>query len=176
MCESIRPFVCLSCACSCIQMSDRTCMHSSMHAFMCLHARVREGICLNLSVCLSIYLSACMFVNPNVCSHMCAFFNACATFLISNFHVCTWVFASVRTCVHMSIRLWMHGNTRTHALMNARVYDQTFGCINMHADRQTDGQRDELTHTSSCTRTFTHTNTSLLTYTHDALRYIRMDG
>ena len=37
-------------------------------------------------------------------------------------------------------------NTRTHVLMNARMYDQTFGRSNMHEDRQparqTDGRKD----------------------------------
>ena len=43
---SVRPFVCLSVcphAYSCVQMFDRTCMRSSLHAFVCLHARLREA-------------------------------------------------------------------------------------------------------------------------------------
>ena len=108
-------------------------MRVSMQAFVCVHARVREGVCVSPSgrlsvrvdvrasnclivhacvqqcihsvgcmracvrayvsvrptvrpfVCLSVCLSACMFVRLNVCSHMRAFINACAIFLISNF-------------------------------------------------------------------------------------------
>ena len=81
-CVYVSPSVCLPVcprACSCVQMFDRTSLRSSMHAFVCLHARVREGV--RPSVC----LSACMFVRPNDCSHMRAFINACAAFLISNF-------------------------------------------------------------------------------------------
>ena len=103
MCESdrpsVRPFVCLSVRVhvSSVQMFDRTCVPSSMYAFVCLHARVREGVCLSpsghpsvrLSVRPSVCLSACMFVRPNVCSHMRAFINACATFIISNFLLLT---------------------------------------------------------------------------------------
>ena len=103
---SVRPSVCPSVyprACSCVQRFDRTSLRSSMHAFVCLHARVPEGV--RPSVC----LSACMFVRPNDCSHMCAFINACAAFLTSNFHVCTWVFASVRICayVYPSVRMYL---------------------------------------------------------------------
>ena len=81
-----------------------------MHEFVCLHACVREGV--RPSVC----LSACMFVRPKDCSHMRAFINACAAFLISNFllltsnfHVCTRVFASVRICayVYPSVRMYL---------------------------------------------------------------------
>ena len=62
-----------------------------MHAFVCLHARVCEGLCLSPSVRhsvrLSVCLSACMLVSPNVCSHMRAFINACAPFLFSTSNV-----------------------------------------------------------------------------------------
>ena len=51
-------------------MFDRICVRSSMYAFVCLHERVREGVCLGPSVHPSVCLSACMFVRPNVCSHM----------------------------------------------------------------------------------------------------------
>ena len=50
--------------------------------------------------------------------------------------------------------------------MNVRMCEQTFGRTNMHADRQTDKQMDELTLTPS--RTCTHTNASMLTSTHNA--------
>ena len=75
MCDSVRPSVCLSvCPRSCVQMFDRTSVRSSMHAFVCLHAHVREGVCLSPyvrpSVLPSVCLSACIFVRPNVCSHI----------------------------------------------------------------------------------------------------------
>ena len=83
VCLSVRPSVCLR-AYSCVQMFDRTCVRPSMHAFVYL----RGGICLSPSVLpsvrSSVCLSPCIFVHPNVCSHMRAFINACATFLISN--------------------------------------------------------------------------------------------
>ena len=76
---SVRPSVHLSvcpCSCSCVQMFDRRCVRSTMHAFVCLYARVHEGVCVSPSerpsvcvrpfACLSISLSACMFVRPNV--------------------------------------------------------------------------------------------------------------
>ena len=72
--------------------------------------------------------------------------------------------------------LILTANTLTQALMNERMYDQTFGRSYMHADKQTDKQTDGLTHTHSRTRRCTHTNASMLTRIHDALRYIRMDG
>ena len=77
------------------------------------------------------------------------------------------------------------------------MYEQKFGCTNMHADRQTDRRTDErtdrqtdrrkerwtdgwmdgLTHTPSRTRASTHTNASMLTRTHDALRsFATTDG
>ena len=62
-----------------------SCVHISMLAFVCVHACVREGICVNPSVRPSDCLSACMFMHPNICSHISAFINAYATFLISNF-------------------------------------------------------------------------------------------
>ena len=56
-----------------------SCERVSMLAF------VREGAYVSPSVRLSGCLPACMFVRPNVCSHIRAFINACATFLISSF-------------------------------------------------------------------------------------------
>ena len=81
VCPAVRPSVCLSVcprACSCVQMFDRTCMHSSMHALVVWHARVREGICLSPSVLPSVRLS--------VCSRACS---------------CVQMF--VRTCGHSSM-------------------------------------------------------------------------
>ena len=47
-----------------------SCVRVSMLPFVCVHARVREGICVSPSVRLSVYLSVrlskCMFVRPNV--------------------------------------------------------------------------------------------------------------
>ena len=90
VCLSVRPSVCpIVCvcprACSCVQMFDRTSLRLSMHAFVCLHARVREGVNLRPSVRPSVCLSACMFVRTNVCSLMRGFINVCGAFLISNF-------------------------------------------------------------------------------------------
>ena len=62
MCAYVSPSVgmYLSASCVCI----------SMLAFMCVPARVHEGICVSSSVrpfvCLSVCLSACMSVRPNV--------------------------------------------------------------------------------------------------------------
>ena len=42
--------------------------------------------------------------------------------------------------------------------MNAHMCEQTFGCTNLHADRQTDGLTDGLKHTPSRTRASKHTN------------------
>ena len=132
-------------------MFDRTSLRSSMHAFVCLHARVREGVrpsvrvhvraskclivqacvhqCMRSCVCMhacvraSVRLSACMFVRPNDCSHMRAFINACAAFLTSNFHVCTWVFASVRICAHVypSVRMCVRVSMLAFVFVHARV-------------------------------------------------------
>ena len=56
----------------------------------------------------------------------------------------------------------VHANTRTYALMNVRMYDQTFGRSNVHADRQTDrqtnGQTDGRTHTYALTNGRMHTH------------------
>ena len=92
------------------------CVYVSMLAFVCMHARVREGVCVSASirwsVRMSVCLSACMFVRPNVCSQMRAFINAYATFLISNFllltssfHVYTLVclYLSIYPCVSMCV-------------------------------------------------------------------------
>ena len=53
---------------------NASCVRVSMLPFVCVHARVREGVCVSPSarqsvrpsVCLSVRLSACMFVRPNV--------------------------------------------------------------------------------------------------------------
>ena len=64
-------------------------VHAYMLAFVCVHSRVCECVIVCLSVRptvrLSVCLTACMFVRPNVCSHMRAIINACATFLFSYF-------------------------------------------------------------------------------------------
>ena len=75
MCESVRPFVSVCPrACSCVQMFDLTSLRSSMHAFVCLHARVPEGICLRpsvrLSVCPRAWSCVQMFVRSCVGSSM----------------------------------------------------------------------------------------------------------
>ena len=47
-----------------------SCVRVSMLPFVCVHARVREGVCVSPSVRpsvrLSVRLSKCMFVRPNV--------------------------------------------------------------------------------------------------------------
>ena len=45
-----------------------------------------------------------------------------------------------------------------HALMNAHMYEQTFGRTNMHADRQTYRQTDRQTHTYALTHARTQTH------------------
>ena len=102
------------------------------------------------------------------------------------------MFASVRTCVRMSVRpcvcTWVHRvcvdertdgrthtyaptharvpvNTGTHALMNAGFYDQTFGRTNMHADIQTDRQTDKLTDCRTDGLTHTPPRTRACTHT-----------
>ena len=115
-----------------------------MHVFVCLHARVREGVCLSPSVLPSVCLSACMFVRPNICSHMRAFINACATFLISNFslrtsnflfltsmfvlgcllrtNMCAYVYQSVRMYLSASgVRVSMLASVCVHARVREGV-------------------------------------------------------
>ena len=58
----------------------------------------------------------------------------------------------------------VHANTRTHALMNAGLYDQTFGRTNMHADRQTDGWTDS--HLRPHARAHAHTRTVACLHAH----------
>ena len=64
----------------------------------------------------------------------------------------------------------VHANTRTHALMNAGLYDQTFGRRNMHADRQTDRQTyrqtDGRTHLRPHARAHAHTRTLACLHAH----------
>ena len=95
VCLSVRAYVpeCIVCACaacyrSCVCMCvcvgafvwvrpsvrfDRTSLRSSMHAFVCLHARVHEGVCLSPSVRLSVRVhvraSKCLFAHA--CVHQC---------------------------------------------------------------------------------------------------------
>ena len=118
---SMLPFVCVHAGVRegvCVSPSvrfDRTSLRSSMHTFVCLHARVREGVCLSPPVRPSVCPRACscvqMFVRTCVRPSMHArpFLFLTSNFFIiqlltSNFHVCTWVFASVRTCVRMALR------------------------------------------------------------------------
>ena len=53
----------------------------------------------------------------------------------------------------------VHANTRTHALMNAGLYDQTFGRTNMYADRQAVRRTDGRTHIYAITHALAHTRT-----------------
>ena len=51
--------------------------------------------------------------------------------------------------------------------MNARLYDQTFGRTNMHADRQTNGRTDERSHTYALGESVhAHTRTLACLHTH----------
>ena len=74
MCESVRLSACLPacmfvrpssslllcpCACSCVQMFDRTCVRLSMQTFACSHARVTEGVCVSPCVRMSVRLCVC---------------------------------------------------------------------------------------------------------------------
>ena len=62
----------------------------------------------------------------------------------------------------------VHANTRTHALMNAGMYDQTFGRTNMHVDRQADRRTDGRTdsHIRNYTRAHAHTLTVACLHAH----------
>ena len=117
--HSTRPSVCLclsACLSACmfvVQMFVRRCVRSSMHAFVCLHARVREGVYLSSSVLPSVRPCICLSDCPRPCSCVQIFVRTCVRssmharhflFLTCNFHVCTLVFVSVGTCVRMSIR------------------------------------------------------------------------
>ena len=102
---SVRPSVCLS-----VRVHDRACKCLIVQA--CVHQCMRSCVCMHACVRASVRLSACMFVRPNDCSHMRAFSSMHARhflFLTSNFHVCTWVFASVRICAHVypSVRMYL---------------------------------------------------------------------
>ena len=81
MCESVCAYVCPS-----VRMYlSSSCVRVSMPAFVCVHARVREGVYVSPFVRTSVRPSTFMFVRPNVCSYMRAFISACTTVLISNF-------------------------------------------------------------------------------------------
>ena len=119
---SVRPSVCLSTCMFCVQMFVSICVPSSMHAFVCLHARVREGVCesvrpsARLSVCPVHVRAPKYFVRTCVRSsrHARHFLFLTSNFLLLNsnfllltsnfyFHLFTWMCASVRTCV----RTWV---------------------------------------------------------------------
>ena len=80
-------------------MFDRTCVLSSMHALVCLHARVSQGVCLSPSVrpsfgpsvCLSVRVhvraSKCLFVHAHV-SNICTKANRTLGFLRRNLSAC----------------------------------------------------------------------------------------
>ena len=100
MCAYVYPSVRMYLSASCVRVS--------MLAFVCVHVRVREGVCVNPSVCLSVCLSACMFVRPNVCSYMRAFINACVRVFL-HARVCegVWVSLSISLSVCMSTCMFL---------------------------------------------------------------------
>ena len=62
----------------------------------------------------------------------------------------------------------VHANTRTHALMNEGLYDQTFGRTHMHLDRRTDRQTYGRTnlHIRPHARAHAHTRTVACLHAH----------
>ena len=81
--HSTRPSVCL-CLSAClsafmfvVQMFVRRCVRSSMHAFVCLHARVREGVYLSSSVLPSVRASVCLSASVQFRASKCLFAYAC---------------------------------------------------------------------------------------------------
>ena len=87
----------------------------------------------------------CTYVCPSVRMNLSA---SCVRVNMPPF-VCVHAYEREGVCVSPSVRpsvclshihphAYVHANTRTHALMDAGLYDQTFGRTNMHAHRQPD--------------------------------------
>ena len=126
VCLSVRVYIleCIVCACkhasvlvckrACVRahvwvrlsvcLSDRTCVRSSMHAFVCLHARVREGQCLSPSVLPSVRSSMYAFV----CMHACV-------------RAYVWVRPSLCLSVCLSDRTWVRSSIHAFVCLHARV-------------------------------------------------------
>ena len=98
---SVRPpLVCLSvctCTCSCVQMFDRTCVRSPMHAFVCLYVGVCLSPSVRPSVCRSVGPSVRVSVRPSVCLSVCPRACSCvqlfvSTYVLSSMHARHFLF------------------------------------------------------------------------------------
>ena len=123
------------------------CVRLSMLAFVCVNARVREGVCVIPSVrrfvCLSVRVRASKCLIVQACVPQCMLSCVC-----------------MHTCVRAYV--WVRPSVRPSVCLSVRVHFRASKCM--------------FTHTPSGTRACKNTNTRMLTCTHDALRYLRTDG
>ena len=100
---------------------DASCVRVSMLAFECVHARVREGVCVSPSVCLSVRVH----VSASIClSYMSAFINACVR-----------VLACVRegVCLNPSVRPSVSQSACMSVCLSACMFVRPNVCSHMRA-------------------------------------------
>ena len=128
--------VCI-CLCICVYVPECivcACKHTSIH--VCAWVRAWGHMCESVhpSIHLFVCLSMCMFVLPNVCSHMRAFISDCAIFLTSNFlHITSnfllltsmFVLGCLHPYEHVSVCIYLIASC-VHVIMLA------FMCVREH--------------------------------------------
>ena len=107
-------------------------------------------------MCESVHPSVCLSICPRACSCVQMFVRTCVRSSRTN--------ELGRSDSHIRPHARAHAHTRTHALMNTRMYEQTFGRLNMNADRQTDGWTDS--HIRPHARAHAHTRTLACLHAH----------
>ena len=106
-CVYVSPSVCLSVRvhvraskCLIIQVCIHQCMRSCVCMHVCVRASVRPSVCPRACSCVQMIVRTCVRSSRHARHFL---------FLTPNFHVCTWVFASVRICayVYPSMRMYL---------------------------------------------------------------------